>query len=131
MSPAAREKTDPARRIAWVSYGLALACVAGFFFTKSATHEADAAMADQLASGEQYFREHPYLEPPPLLERRIQRAQIEGLQQRFREARQRRSAPPIPARIQLREQAELEQILARAAAEADRLPNRRWGVRPS
>jgi membrane associated rhomboid family serine protease len=130
MSPADREKTDPVRHIAWVSYGLALACVAGFFFAKSATLEADAAMADHLTSGEQYFRAHPYLEPPPLLERRIPRAQIEGLQQRFQEALQRRSAPPIPARIQLHEQAELEQIVARAAAQADRLPNRRWGVRP-
>jgi membrane associated rhomboid family serine protease len=130
MSPAAPKTTDPVPRIAWVSYGLALACFAGFFFAKSATLEADAAMAGHLASAEEYIREHPYLEPPPLLERRIPRAQIEGLRQSFQEARQRRSAPPIPARIQLREQAELEQIVAKAAAQADRLPNRRWGVRP-
>jgi membrane associated rhomboid family serine protease len=131
MSPAARKKTDPVRRIAWVSYGLALACVAGFFFAKSATLEADAATAGQLASAEEYFREHPYLEPPPLLEQHIPRAQIERLKQSFREARQRRSAPPIPARIQLREQSKLEQIVTRVAAQVDGLPTRRWGVRPS
>jgi membrane associated rhomboid family serine protease len=131
MGPAARKMTDPVRRIAWVSYGLSLACVAGFFFAKSATLEADAATAGHLASAEEYFREHPYLEPPALLERRIPRVQIESMQQSFRETRQRRSAPPIPERIQLREQAELEQIVARVAAQVDGLPTRRWGVRPS
>ena len=77
MSPATRKTTDPVRRIAWVSYGLALACVAGFFFAKSATLEADAAMAGHLVSAEEYFRAHPYLEPPPILERHIPRVQIE------------------------------------------------------
>jgi membrane associated rhomboid family serine protease len=131
MSPVDRKKTDPVRRIAWVSYGLALACVAGFFFAKSATLEADASAAGHLASAEEYIREHPYLEPPPLLERRIQRADVERLRQSFQEARQRRSAPPIPVRIQLREQAKLERIVARVAAQVDGLPARRWGVRPS
>jgi len=131
MSSAAQKKTEPARRIAWVSYGLALACVAGFFFAKSATLEADAAMAGQLAKAETYFRKHPYLEPPPLLERRIPRAESEQLSRSFHEARERRSAPPIPARIQLREQTELDQIVARAASQVDGLPTRRWGVRAS
>jgi membrane associated rhomboid family serine protease len=131
MSPAARKTTDPVRRIAWVSYGLALACVAGLFFAKSATLEADAAAAGHLAAAGEYFRGHPYLEPPPLLERRIPSAEVERLKQSFREARQRRSAPPIPVRIQLREQAELERIVASAAAQVDGLPTRRWGVRPS
>jgi membrane associated rhomboid family serine protease/tetratricopeptide (TPR) repeat protein len=131
MSPATRNTTDPVRRIAWVSYGLALACVAGFFFAKSATLEADAAMAGHLVSAEEFFREHPYLEPPPILERQIPRQQIELMKQNFQEARQRRSAPPIPARIQLREQANLEQMVTSVVVKADGLPTRRWGVRPS
>ena len=131
MSPATRKTTGPVRRIAWVSYGLALACVAGFFFAKSATLEADAAAAGHLASAEEFFREHPYLEPPPILEQRIPRHQIESMKHKFREARQRRSAPPIPARIQLREQAKLEQMVTSVVAQADGLPTRRWGVRPS
>jgi len=131
MSLATRKTTDPVRRLAWVSYGLALACVAGFFFAKSATLEADAVMAGHLASAEEFFREHPYLEPPPILELQIPRAQIERMKQNFQEARQQRSAPPIPARIQLREQAELEQMVTSVVAEADGLPTRRWGVRPS
>ena len=87
MSPAAPRTTDPVRRIAWVTYGLALACVAGFFFAKSAMLEADAAMAGQLASAEEYLREHPYLEAPPLLEERLPADEIARLKQRFQEAR--------------------------------------------
>jgi membrane associated rhomboid family serine protease len=131
MSPASREMSDSERRIAWVSYGLALACLVGFFFAKAAALEVRAVSEKQLASAEEYFEEHPYLEPPLLLERRITRETAHRLQQRSRDQRQRRSAPPIPRRIQHREQRELEAIVAAAADRIDGLPGQRWGLRPT
>lgn len=128
--PADLRETDAAlRRTPWLTFALALACAGAFFYARMTALEVDAVVDTHLASAEEYFRSHPYLEPPPLLERRISREDAAGLHAAWDEERLARSAPPIPERIQAREQAELDRTVEAAEHRIEELPTRSWGVR--
>ena len=129
MSGALRETEDAMRRVPWMTYALVVVCVGAFFFAKTASLEADAGVDTQLASAEEFFRNHPYLVFPSLLQRRLTLEEASQLGQRWHKKRLQRSAPNMPPRIMQREQDELDRIVETAALRIDRLPPRAHGIR--
>ena len=129
MSGALRETEDAMRRVPWMTYALVVVCVGAFFFAKTASLEADAGVDTQLASAEEFFRNHPYLVFPSLLQRRLTLEEASQLGQRWHKKRLQRSAPNMPPRIMQREQDELDRIVEAAALRIDGLPPRAHGIR--
>lgn len=131
MGAGTRESPDPERRTVWLVYVLALVCLGAFVWSNSAGHRVDAAVRTSLDEADAFFREHPYLDAPPLLARRLPPDLAQRARDSYFAERAKRSAPPIPERIQEREQRELERRVEVARTWLDTLPVQRFGLRPS
>lgn len=128
MAPS-REATEALHHTAWVTYSVALLCVLGFAYAQLSRIEADTVIDAGLESAEQYFTQHPYLQPPSILELRIPREQSDAMAEKYEANRRRRHSIRVPAGIRAREQAEIDRMLEASVAQLQSLPERRWGVR--
>ncbi len=127
MTPS-REATEPFQHTAWVTYILAFLCVLGFAYVKVSRIEADSVIDTGLAGAEQYFKQHPYLTLPRILELRISRERSDKLAADFEANRRRRNSIRVPAGIRAREQREIDRMLEGSVAQLQSLPEQRWGV---
>ena len=125
---ASREATESFQHTAWVTYMLAFLCVLGFAYAKVSRIEADRVIETGLAGAEQYFKQHPYLRLPSILELRIPRERSAEMAAIFEANRRRRHSIRVPAGIRAREQTEIDRMLEGSVAQLQSLPERRWGV---
>ncbi|HJO22930.1 MAG: rhomboid family intramembrane serine protease [Myxococcota bacterium] len=117
------------RRLPCVTYVLALICVLGFLHTQFGAVEVEAVVDTQLDAAARTLRRHPYLQLPPLLEKRITPEQA-GLMRRDHERdRVERAAPPVPRGVILRQQAELDRMIAATKQRIESHPAWKFGAR--
>jgi len=112
-----------------VTFLLIAVCVCVFSLTQHASNQAQAAAERELQGAIAYFLEHPYLEPGAILSQRVDMDKIEQTRKRQRFDRSRRGAPPIPKRVQERQQEQLDQLVQDAFTGLADLPSQRWGFR--
>ncbi|MFO0583247.1 MAG: rhomboid family intramembrane serine protease [Anaeromyxobacter sp.] len=110
-------------RLPWVSIAIVAICAVVFFGMPGASDESR--LEEQYEETRQYWAEHPYLEPPPALERRF------GLDAEDRAAlaepyQHRRPGPDAAA-----EQARLDALAADLEETHDAMPVRRWSLVPA
>ena len=130
MREAMREEGVAVRQPPWVTFALLVLFLFSFAYLRVERSQVDAELGRSLAEAEDYFRAHPYLTPLPLLESRVGAPQAEQLRARFLAAQRSRSALPVPAGIQRREQERLDGLVAEAAGRLSEHPTQRWGMRP-
>jgi membrane associated rhomboid family serine protease len=118
-----------AHTVPWVTFLLIAVCVCVHSLTQYASHQVQVAAERELKTAIAYLVEHPYLEPGSILSKRINTEAIEQARARQRFERVRRGAPPIPMRVQARQQQQLEQLVRDAFAGVADLPSHRWGFR--
>jgi membrane associated rhomboid family serine protease len=128
MREAVREEGGEVRQPPWATFALILLLFSSFAYLRAERREVDAQLRSSLGEAEEYFRAHPYLELPALLESQVGAPQAEQMRTRFQEARRLRSALPVPAGIQRREQQRLDDLVAEAAGTASDQPTQRWGM---
>lgn len=136
MSPSTR-RSGPARQAdaasggrPWLTGLLALACAVGFAAQLQAEHGSQSAVAGQLDAAAGFLLEHPYLAAPPLLEQRVGPERIAEARQHFESEQAQRGAPPVPAGIARRHQAELDRRMQEVRRLLADVPAQRWGLRP-
>lgn len=130
-SPAARSTIGrgSAHTVPWVTFLLIAVCVCVYSLTQYASRQAQATAERELKAAIEYLIEHPYLEPGSILSERVDRKRIEQTRARQHFDRVRRGAPPIPKRVQRRQQEQLEQLVQEAFAGVSNVPSQRWGFR--
>jgi len=130
-SPSARSTIgrDSAHVVPWATFLLIAMCVCVYSLTQYASQQVHAAAERELRAAIDYLIEHPHLEPGSILSERVDMTQIEQTRARQHSDRLRRGAPPIPKRVQQRQQEQLEQLVREAFAGVSSLPSHRWGFR--
>jgi membrane associated rhomboid family serine protease len=118
-----------AHAVPWVTFLLVVVCVCVYSLTQYASNQVQAAAERELQGAIDYLVEHPYLEPGSILSERVDLGKIEHKRARQRFDRVRRGAPPIPKRVQQRQQEQLEQLVQEAFTGVSNLPSQRWGFR--
>ena len=129
MRETMREEGVAVRQLPWATFALLVLFFAGFAYLRVEQSRVDAELGSSLAEAGDYFRAHPYLSPPPLLASRVGAPQAEQLRARFLAAQRSRSALPVPAGIQRREQERLDDLVAESAGRLAEHPTQRWGMR--
>jgi membrane associated rhomboid family serine protease len=112
-----------------VTFLLVAVCVCVYSLTQYASRQVQATAERELKAAIDYLVEHPYLEPGSILSERIDAGFTEQMRARYRTDRVRRGAPPIPKRVQQRQQEQLEQLVREAFAGLSNVPSQRWGFR--
>ncbi len=129
MREVIREDGVAIRQLPWATFVLILLLVSSFVFLRAERREIDAELGISLSEAEDYFRAHPYLHAPVLLESKIGALQAEQMRARHLAAQRSRSGLPVPAGIQRREQERLDALVAEAAGRLSEHPTQAWGVR--
>ncbi|MFQ5417708.1 MAG: rhomboid family intramembrane serine protease, partial [Myxococcota bacterium] len=120
-----------AHAVPWVTFAVIGLCVVLHGLTNVAANEAQATAELELQHAIEYLNAHTYLDPGPVLAERIEQSFLEQKRAIERAARIRRGAPPIPKRVQQRQQVELDRLVTEAFAGMSELPAQRWGFRAS
>lgn len=128
MREGVREEGGEVRQPPWATFALILLLFSSFAYLRAERTEVDAQLHSSLGEAEDYFNAHPYLTLPELLESRVGAPQAAQMRTRFEEAQRHRSALPVPAGIQRREQQRLDDLAAEAAGRASYQPTQRWGM---
>jgi membrane associated rhomboid family serine protease len=110
-------------RLPWVSIAILVLCVGAYFATSTAGNREE--VQSKYREVLSYWRDHPYLELPPVMEQRF------GV---TREAIARSSRSRVPAAAPAsapEEQARLEALCEELVEAIDQLPVRRWSLVPA
>jgi membrane associated rhomboid family serine protease len=113
----------------WATFSVIAVCVCVYSLTQHASNQVHAAAERELQAAIEYLLEHPYLQPGEILSERVDLRNIEQRRARLSSDRSRRGAPPIPKRVQQRQQEQLEQLVREAFTGVSNLPSHRWGFR--
>jgi membrane associated rhomboid family serine protease len=114
-----------------VTFALLAICVLGFAGARLAESAARARAESELEAAVQYLNGHLHLEPGPILGARLDLDALAQKRAAEETARVRRGSPPIPQRVQARQQQQLDALVAAAWSGASVLPAQRWGFRAS
>jgi membrane associated rhomboid family serine protease len=132
MSPVSDKTSreeDSVVALPWVAFFVIAVCVCSYSLSQYAARQAQAEAEQKLQAAIDYFVEHAYLEPGPVLAERVDASLIELRRSEERSGRIRRGAPPIPQRIQKRQKQQLDELVEQAFAGIANLPAQRWGFR--
>ena len=129
MRAALREDGVVVRQPPWITYALIVLLLTSFAYLRVERRQIEAELGSSLAEAAEYFRAHPYLSMPALLESHIGQMQAEQIRAHFLAAQRSRNALPVPAGIQRREQERLDDLVGEAAGSLSEHPTQRWGMR--
>jgi membrane associated rhomboid family serine protease len=129
MREVAREERGAVRQQPWVTYGLIALLLTSFAYARVERREIEAELASGLAEAADYFRAHPYLAAPSLLEQHIGGVQVERQRARHLAEQRSRGSLPVPYGIQRREQERLDGLVAEVVGRFEERPTQRWGLR--
>jgi membrane associated rhomboid family serine protease len=85
---------------------------------------------ERLRVAEEYFAEHPYLDPGAALRGLRSRETLEDARSSWERKREARGGMDVLPRIARRQQEELDGVLSEATAALEELPARRYGLHP-
>jgi membrane associated rhomboid family serine protease len=128
MSKAMRENGVAVRQQPWITYALLALLLTSFAYLRVERKQIDAELGSALVEAAEYFRAHPYLTMPQLLESHVGASQAKQLRARFLDEQRRRSALPVPPGIQRREQERLDDLVGEAVGQLSEHPTQRWGM---
>jgi membrane associated rhomboid family serine protease len=114
--------------VPWLSFGLVCLCLLGFAHAQTRTLEIEALAQSRLVIAADYFRAHPYLLLPQLLEPHIDASTAQRLGQEYETARKRKGTIPRPPRMVASEQVELDEMTRQVASDLESRPEHRFGV---
>jgi len=87
MRETMRDDGVAVRQLPWVTFALLVLFLSSFAYLRVERSRVDAELGSSLAEAGDYFRAHPYLSPPPLLESQVGAPQAEQLRASFLAAR--------------------------------------------
>ncbi len=114
----------------WVTVLLIAGCVGVTLYGATLAAPLIEQAEQDLARAEEYFGEHPYLEPRPPLEARLSSSYVERERAAYEHAREQRRALPTPRGVTRRQQETLDAMLLEVEATLEQVPSRRLGLRP-
>jgi membrane associated rhomboid family serine protease len=129
MREAMREDGVAVRQPPWATFALILVLLSSFAYLRVERREIDRELGSSLSEAGEYFRAHPYLTPPPLLEGQLGASQVDDLRARYAAAQRSRSALPVPPGIQRREQERLDALVIEVSGRLSEHPTQRWSLR--
>ncbi|MDJ0848126.1 MAG: rhomboid family intramembrane serine protease [Myxococcota bacterium] len=131
MAARTRESSEAGQGPPWLTCALLLGCVVGFGVQHAAEVDANEAFTRELSQAAEYLWKYPTLEVPAVLEQHVGGRKLAEARVRFEAAQRQRGAPPIPAGVQRRRQAELDARVLTALELRATGPAYGWGLTPN